>query len=813
MNIFYNISKSLKYTVGVSLLFMLATSCTDDKFYEEQSSLNGPEYTEDGEPLAIMVENSEIRTRDVDFEENAPVRINTVWLGVFDNNTGYCVSRYESNSGYAFLSTGEKAYGIVRHKLPEPKAPSGEALSGEYFMIAIVNYKDVLGYWNNSTSETRSLAEMLAQVENWNQFNSIGIDTNTAYNGDHATDAPMMVGFLNGSTYNPLKPSASHIKVNQWDTENPVALTMDQDSRDNFNLRYNNGWVTTDKTLLLRRLVSNITFNISVGEDYANDIAITSLLYKRHYEPKAVYIVERTMLDSEGKFPTQPQYSPNFAALDPVNLYTTDQYFSPRDQDPITGKWTINYQHFANKHWARTEPATYQDREDYTKDAMGNMVFTALADNASDMNNYASFIELKMRILDKNRNRCADVTYFIHEGFTSNHDGSLKENDGETDVLYNTKLKDFSCARNRNYTYNIIVNGFDNLSVNAGRDDKFLNQNAKDLKHHPDQCGTVWTIKYVGEDYDEETGKSDFGYNYGSTFDTYEGFDKYLTGAGNDADKLYTTYSEAIKFANDNPYLGFRIYGYDTSQNKLQGYNFQFEEDSFDYLRGMWPPSVGNISHYYHSYDDLIIDFYKPKNREQLKNDREQLENYRKELESKFYMENQEELQELITYMAGEESSINTHLFETFMFKVSDNETGDFKISNIEDKPNWRPFTINGKLQDGTPKTWTVGIAIDIDMSQPMNIEQFMRAMRHLMDNNKTIPKTFDVMVAARKKDLLDKALLEDENLKGKRLEEAEKDLVRCLYIGDRSGHPDVTDGCTKAVDVFAVIQGVQGIQ
>lgn len=800
--------------ISTALLIGFA-ACSDDNLMEESEKIEQVESNEDGEPLAIMVENSEMRTRDVDFGEEAPVRINRVWLGVFDKKTGYCVSKYDGSSGYAFVSTGNKAYGIVRHKLPAPSVPAGINLSGTYFMIAVVNYGGVNGRWNSDVNQEYPLETMLAQVDTWEKFNSIGVDTGTAYNDDHAKDTPVMVGFLNKADYDSGSPASSHIKIDQFkqSSTNPVELTMD--SQSNIDLKFsNNKWETTSKTLLLRRLVSNITFYISAKEG----LEVTSIQYRRHNEPKAVYIVERTMLatqtvdgNEEGKFPKNAKYSPNFAALRPQDGYSSETNFTKANQLD-ENRWMINYQHFANKHWSDKTLTKYSEREDYKLDQNGNKIFSALASSLSDINNYASYIELNMHILDRNRNRCADATFIIHEGYTSNHDGSLKEDGGIDDVTIETKLKDFSCARNRNYTYNVTVNGFDNLSFNVIKDklDFFSDQITE---HRADQCGKVWTFNYIGDKEDAlQTGVSNFHYFTGVDNKTYGGFDNYLTGGGtvnipenpNDpADKnvFYTIYPGALTFDKDNPVLAFRIYGYDsetqeegstnTDVGSIQGYNYNFEEVSFEYLKGMWPPSATH-SHYYRDYNALVTDYY--------------MGVAEAELDARIVAENEDENRikdEVIYYLRGRQSSVNSLLFKTFKFRVKGGEGGPV-LKHTEENPMLEDIefvgqTINGEITN----KWPIKLSIDIDMNKPMDIEQFMRAMNYLIKKEKPIPREFDILISSRHSERIKAATAAGKE---------EADLVRCLYITDRSGADD-WDECTKAVTVFAAIQGIEDIE
>ncbi|MCH5225462.1 MAG: hypothetical protein J1D77_05655 [Muribaculaceae bacterium] len=782
---------------AIAALLSLLASCSDDLILpgDDRPALDEAQVEADGQPIDVWLEDDALRTRNVQFGQGTSVRINTVWLGIFDIQNGNLVSSQEVRMGYAFLTSGTAESGVIRHKLP---APNRNPSSGQgYFMVAVVNYNLVNGYKTSSSSELRPLTDLLGEVNTWSDFNAIGVDTQSAYyEGDeddsgHSSDSPVMAGFLhydpvvNGIKSHP--NTEMHLKVDQFASTtgnqkvqlspataiNPVAsggaLRFTQaTTSDKYNL--------TNYTLYLRRLVANINVNIVPDND---KVEITKVSYKVYNTPKSVYLIERRMLDNEDKFTSTASLSPNFA--DNMSIgYESDEHWNETPSQGSNGSWSFSFQHFANKHWARTQPEDYADREKVTYDSQGNIsYFNALASNSSDFNNNASYIVLKMHITDKLRNRCAETEYIIHEGYTSNADGLAESNQ-------TTRLNDFSVARNVNYTYTVNVHGIDNIyyNVNANPNDKKEDDGEEDeekkvedvfsnqvTQHRPDQQGQVWNVLYAGETKNND-GISNFGYipptdeyihgNYKNFLDWNGQFGNKGIPVNDSEDKFIGTYYPAfIKFDSNNPDIAFRIYGYNSASNatnaedRVEGYNFNFSDESFTYLNNLWPPSVGDKSRYFQDYDALVNDYLR-----QVGDDKQ--------------------------------GSIDTQLFYTFQFRIH-NPSGTpdpkFKLENKVEEL---------KQPDNTTKTNT----FSIDLNNWESITHLIQAIKYFNSHKEEFGgevelPAFDLLVAPRA-------------LEGSYDTERPMDYVRALYIGDKNGKIDGFDGCSKRQNIFAAIQGIQ---
>ena len=560
----------LNHTIWLAaLVSALFVSCAGDSPYAPVPDTPGE--ADGGLLIDIAVDGFDGRTRAVSFGDDL-VRINSLWLGVFDRATGACVDRYATLQNYIELRPGDKAKGAIRVRLNLP-----EGGGTEFFIVAVANYagsndgsdsEDGTGSGKPTTEPVKderggSLSDRLDAVTSWDDFKDICVDAATAYSGTHGNTTPVMAGFLKQEE----NESATHVKIDQFAAGSDQVLNLyPKDLSEKLSVPYKDGkYDTSEMTLFLRRLVANVNVNIAAGEG----MQIMDVAYKRYNMPKAVYLIERRTVDDNKEFPIVAELSPNYGDRNLAAGYENDA-----DWIEATGNQSFSFQHFANKHWARkTDMTVYRDREERTEGSGGKFYFNALADNADDFNNYASYFVIKMHVLDKENRRCANAEYTIHEGNTSDENGDAKKGGN---------LMDFVCARNINYTYKIKVSGIENIYLNAGA--------SAPSEHFPDQGGKIWQMNYAND-------KPKVRYDNG-TFEHAIGAEGGL-------------FENVIQINSSRPDLAFRLYGYNSQTGVIEGYNYNFTQESFKYLDGMWPPSVGDQSHYYQDYNALIEDYAK----------------------------------------------------------------------------------------------------------------------------------------------------------------------------------------------------------
>ena len=645
------------------LMIALLVACADSNLYEDEPGKQNPSPLPEAEPgetlFGVFINDADERTRAIDFTEGATVQINSLWLGVFNIDNGKCVEKKEVLQDYRYLTGDREEQGVIRVTFNGPN----DGGNGNYFMVAVANYGDINDAATSSVTKARNsqngqagnletLQELLMKVTTWAEFNAIGVDTESAYIAPRDNNAPLMVGFLNSrSAYNANISGSTHIRYNQHDETNdpikilPQTLQNDQNVKTAITIKWNGntnvkryvasaGAQALEHNIFFRRLVANINVHIEKGDpaDYNDlthdfeDLEISNVQYLRFNMPNAVYLLERQMLPpngtSFGDFPTLGSKSPNFADLDFSTAYASDGMASGyRDDDPSetswiiqgvnpdeTGAYNFSFQHFANKHWSRTPITDYAQRGAIGK-FNGRPYFTALATGPNDINNNASYFKVKMHLLNKAKNRSADAIFTIMEGYTSDQNGfDRARNGGYNGTNKDAEWKqlianDFSVARNINYTYNLRVYGFKTLVTNVN--------GGQNITHRADMGGTIWQMIYATEEVavNENTGEieSNHSVRYYPDTKTYDNaIPAYPSEEENEG-----IYENFLRINNDGiPLMAFRLYGYDSEKKQILGYNYQFQGESFDRLKDLWPPQSPTHSNYFDGYDALVANYF-----------------------------------------------------------------------------------------------------------------------------------------------------------------------------------------------------------
>lgn len=745
------------YLTFLCLFGAVFSSCTQDllsvtensEFSENTSYLGDNEYQ-----IGMMIENSSPRTRAVDFTPGTGIRLNKIWIGIFDYKTGELVRSQGKDLDYRIIQAGNIYKNELRISFDDPTDPSEDG----YVVACIANYADV----NDANGDP--LEGRLSGVTTWKEFNEIAIDATTAYSNMHNGIVPVLAGFVYDNEAN-ADTDDTHIKIDQFEenkkpNDKDIKLSPLYKVNDVI-IHLNKGkFDFSNKLLKLRRLVANINVNINLTDEAKKNLILTEVSYKRYNMPKAAYIIERRTTDciftnggkyTPGNFAAKknPADSPNWADMDPRNRYENDKAW-------IYGNTSgFSFQHFANKHWARNEVSDQNDREKCTKygtypDGSNKYYYHALVDEdlqnesygeedlenegeiIEDFNNYASYFVIKMHLIDKISGKALEAEYTIHEGNTSDEIGNQADNydeykndDGDLDLSkIKGNPKDFSVARNIDYTYNVFIAGVDHIYHNVGIGTDQSNA------HYNGQGGKVWQFYYANDHTDidgreytndakddrEENPSINCHYNY-----VNGSFENPVPPTGG-------YYKHAIRIKNKFPDMSFRLYGYTVYYDRIDGYNYNFTQASFSYLDKLWPPSVGMQSHYFQDYDEL--------------------------------MEHSTEIPAEL--QAG--------------LKIY--------YSQDEDKKD----------------LW--------ENKGPMTAVDLIKEINDLIEDNggipdKYLPLYFDIEIAPTNinKDL------------GKNGEEfippstIKNDYLRAIYITDRNGIPDEVDGCTSAVNVFAAAQ------
>lgn len=599
------------YLIGCLFISWLS-SCTQDLMPEGDFTGSGSEQLGENEYIFdLMVEGASFRTRAVDFTSSGSLRINQVWMGVFNVNTGELVSGGTKTLDYKTINAGDVHTGLIRLNLD---TPSSYTNADRYIVVCLANY---LGVTDQNGVDLETRLDDLMEIggkngkTDWQEFNSIAVDAATAYSSPHNGIVPVLAGFLYASQGD---TDETHIKIDQFAETatgyNGQSIELSPTYRkDALLVSISNGKFDISGHLLkLRRLVANINVNISLTPTAAQTLKLTDVSYKRFNMPKAVYIIEKRttncIINNNGSYTPgsfapadKPEQSPNYADHNPEELYYDDS-------DWIYGNTNgFSFQHFANKHWARNDLNEAKDREKNTKygtDANGENLYYyhALVNNTDpstyvnnqDFNNYASYFVIKMHLVDQSTGRGLEAVYTIHEGYTSDELGNEIIDPNKE----KTRLKDYVVARNIDYTYNVSINGVNDIYHNVNL--------TGEGDHNNGQGGKVWQF-YYATDYNDVSGTHPDGDN------RTQGVASFQNGSFDENKTVPASggfYKNAIVIDNENPDISFRLYGYSQDEGHIDGYNYNFPQESFAWLTGLWPPSAGVYSHYFLGYQELM---------------------------------------------------------------------------------------------------------------------------------------------------------------------------------------------------------------
>lgn len=428
----------------------------------------------------LGVPSSEVLSRSVDFSEDALIKIDSYWLGVYDTQTGELIgSKYDieprKKDGTRYTMNGPSTYEVedvdIYYYDSHP----------EFYIVGVINFNGVLGKMAGEASTT-PLLELLTNAEKFEDFTRISVDVASANRANPAESSglspmPLMMGYYTTSN------TTLHTTINSNGSLN----------QDNAKIRVNpgvEGVALPEGSIRLQRLMAEINVNVSAREG----VTIRSIEYRVYNNPTEVYLAEHTTDGAGSIRTTKADYDANTAnSADMVeNGYNSYGGFS-RAYKTGENSYFFSYQEYENKHWGRTrtypdgDPTSHITREQKFDVTQGpeDAVFMSLNNDASKpYNNNASFIVIKADIDTKETenygkesletSHSGTVTYIIHEGCASNIDGSANRNG-------------FDYQRNRNtrYNYNITINGIEDLFVNVDAKDYYS-------KHNDGIGGEAW---------------------------------------------------------------------------------------------------------------------------------------------------------------------------------------------------------------------------------------------------------------------------------------------------------------------------------
>ena len=390
-----------------------------------------PDYTRSGEDVEIKVSvtlpSMETQTR-ANLDEAALNEVNSLWIRTYSADTGKATSDWI----------------VVEDNLPTSDTEVARPVtirtqSGRSFIVGVANVENE-GVTKTSLTPA-PLKDLLSEADTWQKFLDIAAVAPSSYQNVRAPQPPLTMA----GCYSDLIVGVEPTNISDWQEKNFTSYFIPAQK----------GVVdlTTHGAIHLRRIVSHVNFKFIP----ADDLTVTVNSYQVMNAPRFSWLYDR---------PAENGMEANFGDLaeseDKVMTYFADvpQFNSQFvTENPDDGTSTFDFWQGENKHVGTA--ATYGDRGQISTPGH----FTSLMGDEWSPNNEASYVLVNCTVeykdpLNVNEEgvmtpggteviRTGEVTYLMHLGAV----GGV--------------MTDFNCYRNVNYTYNVTVNGVNDIRVDA----------------------------------------------------------------------------------------------------------------------------------------------------------------------------------------------------------------------------------------------------------------------------------------------------------------------------------------------------------
>lgn len=445
------------HALAASLLAGLSLcACSEEAFEVPDYTVTGADVTL-RVPISIPVMDQKSRASLDEIQLN---QVENVWVRTYSARTGKATSDWVKQT----ISTTDTEV---------PREVTIRTQSGSSYIVAVANVSNH-GVTSDNITTQRPLSELLEAANTWADFLKIAVVAPSSQEDVRAPRPPLpMAGCYSDLIVGGDHPEPS--RIDEWQQRDFTPYFIPSQSTT----------VTFEGAIHLRRLVSHINFNFIPGND---NIELTVNSYQVMNAPQYSWLYER---GSENGMAT------NFGDLaqseEAAAAYYTDvpQYGSQNITTGANGIQQFDFWQSENKHTG--DATTYSERDRKTTD--GSTLFTSLTGDTWTTNNEASYVVVSCTVdyknqvkVDGNGNpsatgqdmyRTGEAIYIIHLGYMG--DGADAD-----------KSKDFNCFRNVNYTYNVTVNGLDDIRLDAF---------ATDEVYHGEE-GVVVDLSYATIDID-----------------------------------------------------------------------------------------------------------------------------------------------------------------------------------------------------------------------------------------------------------------------------------------------------------------------
>lgn len=407
-------------------------ACSDEEVFDI------PDYTVTGAdvtlkvPLSIPVMDQKSRASLDAIQLN---QVQSVWVRTYSANTGKATSEWVKQT----ISTTDTEV---------PREVTIETKSGSSYIVAVANVNNP-GVTSDDISTQQPLSELLEAADTWQKFLKIAVVAPSSQEEVRAPLPPLPMA----GCYSDINVGGDHPEpstIDGWQNRNFTPFFIPSQAS---TVEFTNG------AIHLRRLVSHINFNFIPGEN----IELTVNSYQVMNAPRFSWLFERS-----GNNGMATNFGDLAQSEDEAAGYYADvpQYNSQFITKNADGSASFDYWQSENKHTGTA--TTFKERDKKTTGE--STLFTSLTGDTWTPNNEASYVMVSCTVDYKNQvrvdgqgntsadgqdmYRTGEAIYIIHLGYIGNG------NDAD-------KAQDFNCFRNVNYTYNVTVNGLDDIRLDA----------------------------------------------------------------------------------------------------------------------------------------------------------------------------------------------------------------------------------------------------------------------------------------------------------------------------------------------------------
>lgn len=301
------------------------------------------------------------------------LKIETVWVGVFDTNTGNMVGYFADRP-----LKDDSTHVTIRDNSGSWTIPGIDIYyydsNPEVYIVSVANFEFVQARMVGDYGDTTDLSKLLGvkideegkvSVEKyitWDDFRAISVDTGSikaAAEKSHKSEPdnyPLVMGFFSSD-------NSRHVTVDRDGNANAAKVQLTEDGQ------VFGSVIQPQGRIYLRRLVSDITVNInfstpdvssSSSNPYTEAVIqeVRSIRYKVINKPVEMYLAEHAVDQSGGSLTGKNNYlsrtanSADWLELNEAGTgYTSDEDWSAPIEGSIADGYSFTYSHYENKHW------------------------------------------------------------------------------------------------------------------------------------------------------------------------------------------------------------------------------------------------------------------------------------------------------------------------------------------------------------------------------------------------------------------------------------------------------------------------------